>query len=41
LLAGINNQKDDYVEKKQLFVLFFQISVDISPKNDYYDDIVI
>ena len=29
------------VEKKQLFVLFLQLMIDISPKSDYYVCIVI
>ena len=41
LISHIYRTISDYVEKKQLFVLFFQFFVDNELKHDYYGFIVI
>ena len=41
MFTSINKWIDDFVEKKQLFVLFLPKTVDIDTKGDYYYTIVI
>ena len=40
-VTGLNSIIEDFVEKKQLFVSFFQITVDIGVESLYYCSIVI